>query len=295
VEADAGARVAALQSALMGNRRAARSATPDDVHAPEVVDPTRSADPGRDAASAPARSAPTVTPAAREASLPAGATPEDPVRAETPATTPRTPAGDAGGDGKPSPAADAVPAREGAGIEAAPRSQGAEAVIPSGPEVRATEGKAESPVRPASAATPLPASLRPAELPERSVHLLRELRQNGEDSYRATLRLDPPALGKLRIELRVDGDRSWTRLTVESHAAREHLQGELPRIRALMEQQGLGEARVEVQLRQGDGQHPQSDGQGPRSGGSAQGAEPASEEPGSSAWIRHDGLIDLRA
>ena len=299
----ADARVATLQSALLGMRRPAKGET-------TVTGESADADatgPMRALAPTP-RPVPTPTPPMRPTTAGSSArTPEPPAAPPADAmpsqgaaaTTVPAAAGEADadvasdGEGARSQTTDGAPAAP--ATTDTPRAHGAETLLQNGAELRAAESKAGTSTRPAGPSTPLPASLRPAELPERSVSLLRELRQNGEDNYRATLRLDPPALGKLRIEVQMDGDRSWTRLTVESHAAREQLQSELPRIRALMEQQGLGEARVEVQLRQGGGQHAQGDGQGPRYGAPAAETESGLEAARTTVWAAHDGLIDLRA
>lgn len=150
---------------------------------------------------------------------------------------------------------------------------------------------ASGPARTEGATLPL------RELPERTLRVLSELRADGETRYRAELQLDPPALGRVRLEVELDGDgrRSLTRFTVETHAAREQLQAELPRLRALLAEQGLGDAQVELQLRQGGHQgQPEGDGQ---SRSWREGLRAEREAPVvTSTWRSgHDGLIDLRA
>lgn len=156
----------------------------------------------------------------------------------------------------------------------------------------------EDSARPAEAAR-LAASHRPAEpaeLPDRMLRIVEQLRAGGESLHRAEIRLDPPELGRIRIELNVEGERAWARLVVENHAARDQVQAELPRIRQLLESQGLEGARVEVQLRQGGAERHGRGGEGSFDGGTEEFAT-GDEENGVSV-IRataHDGLIDLRA
>ncbi|MBM4117013.1 hypothetical protein FJ251_04605 [bacterium] len=149
-------------------------------------------------------------------------------------------------------------------------------------------------------AAPAPAESAPLpvrELPERTLRVLSELRGDGETHYRAELQLDPPALGPLRLEVELDGEgrRSLTRFTVETPAAHEQLQAELPRLRALLAEQGLGDARVELQLRQGGHQgQPRGEGQS-RSWREGLRAEREASASTSTWRSGHDGLIDLRA
>jgi flagellar hook-length control protein FliK len=164
-------------------------------------------------------------------------------------------------------------------------------------------GGEAAPLEAAAAMEPTPgeATLRIADLPERALRLAGELRADGSKQYRAELQLDPPGLGRLRIEIEMsvpesgEGERSLTRITVETAAAHEQLQAELPRLRALLGEQGLGEAQVELQWRQerGENASERQHRQSPAAGG-----ERDEREAGSRpfAWQSvHDGLIDLRA
>lgn len=161
-------------------------------------------------------------------------------------------------------------------------------------ETRSVLGEAEA-VQ--SSPTAIPAKPLSSEmLPERTLKIVQEVRASGQNAYRAEIRLDPPELGRLDIELNVEGKRIWARLTVENAAAREQVQTEIPRIRELLESQGLGEAQVEVQLRQGN----QQEGDGRETGdghGSSVAKAEDSEHVDSRILSRssHDGLIDLRA
>ncbi len=165
---------------------------------------------------------------------------------------------------------------------------------------KAAAGRLQAASLEGGAAAPEP-SLRSAEVPERALRILRELRADGAQQYRAELRLDPPGLGRVRIDFELivkgegDAQHALTRITVETAAAHEQLQAELPRIRALLAEQGLGGAEVELHLRQGQGQgaHEQQAQRSPW-----QRAEKGEHELGSRqlGWrSTHDGLIDLRA
>ncbi len=136
----------------------------------------------------------------------------------------------------------------------------------------------------------------PAELPRQTLRIIQEMKSSGQNSYRAEIRLDPPELGRIRIELNMEGERTWARLVVENAAAREQVQSELPRIKELLESQGLGEARVEVQLRKENASEQQSG----RDGGREMNENDLTvdDDLDSAGIIRrseHDGLIDLRA
>ena len=149
---------------------------------------------------------------------------------------------------------------------------------------------------------PVPApSLRIDEVPEHALRIMRDLRSDGAQQYRAELRLDPPGLGRVRIDFELsvkgegDAQHALTRITVETAAAHEQLQAELPRIRALLAEQGLGGAEVELHLRQGHGQDAQE--QQAQHSPWQRGETGARELGGRQLEWRstHDGLIDLRA
>jgi flagellar hook-length control protein FliK len=157
----------------------------------------------------------------------------------------------------------------------------------------------------AEAMTPAPEApaLPIQDLPERALRIASELRADGAKHYRAELQLDPPGLGRVRIEIEMsvqetgDAERSLTRITVETAAAHEQLQAELPRLRALLADQGLGEAQVELQLRQdqgnGQGTEEQQSQRSLRQAGEADERERSGRRL---EWrSTHDGLIDLRA
>ena len=75
----------------------------------------------------------------------------------------------------------------------------------------------------------------------------------------ADIRLDPPDLGQMQIKIAMQGDSASVSMVVQSQAAREALEHNQPRLKELLEQQGieLGQSSVE-QESQGN----QSDGDG---------------------------------
>lgn len=68
------------------------------------------------------------------------------------------------------------------------------------------------------------------------------------------IRLDPPELGRLQIKLSMNNDQASVQFTVNNHAAREMIEQSMPRLREMMQQQG-------VQLAQSSVQHQSSDPQ----------------------------------
>ncbi|MCP5113654.1 MAG: hypothetical protein GY953_22705, partial [bacterium] len=142
-------------------------------------------------------------------------------------------------------------------------------------EPRVVEGGSELRSVPGQRSTQL------QELPKQTLRIVQEMKSSGQSSYRAEIRLDPPELGRIRIELNVEGERAWARLVVESAAAREQIQSELPRIRELLESQGLEEARVEVQLRKADAREQEAGRDGGRDAEGEHGIGDGGPEAGS--------------
>lgn len=77
----------------------------------------------------------------------------------------------------------------------------------------------------------------------------------------ADIRLDPPELGQMQIKISMQGDSASVSMVVQSQAAREVLEQNQPRLKELLEQQGieLGQSSVheeqQGQKGEGDGQN----------------------------------------
>lgn len=79
------------------------------------------------------------------------------------------------------------------------------------------------------------------------------LRNLGEGSKQLTLRLDPPELGKLSLQLTVRGDEVKVVFKAENADAGNLLQENLSQLRQALENQGLKVSKMEVQTQLSDG------------------------------------------
>jgi flagellar hook-length control protein FliK len=61
------------------------------------------------------------------------------------------------------------------------------------------------------------------------------------------IRLDPPELGKLQIKLSINQDQASVQFTVNNHQARDIVEQAMPRLREMLQQQGLQLAQSSVQ------------------------------------------------
>lgn len=69
------------------------------------------------------------------------------------------------------------------------------------------------------------------------------------------IRLDPPELGRMQIKLSMNNDQASVQFTVNNHAAREMIEQSLPRLREMMQQQGLQLGQSSVQHQDAGGRH----------------------------------------
>ncbi|WP_232313150.1 flagellar hook-length control protein FliK [Enterovibrio coralii] len=99
------------------------------------------------------------------------------------------------------------------------------------------------------------------------------------------IRLDPPELGRMQIKLSMNQDQASVQFTVANQAARDMVEQTLPRLREMMQQQGLQLAQSSVQQQDAGGrqafagsQSQQGDGQNGQGG-----------QDGSSRFGRNDG------
>ncbi|OOE37311.1 hypothetical protein BZG04_04165 [Salinivibrio kushneri] len=123
-----------------------------------------------------------------------------------------------------------------------------------------------------SAQTPLPLGQTPSEagvaLTERiNVMLSKNLKQ-------VDIRLDPPELGRMQIKLGINNDQASVHITVANQQARDVVEQAMPRLRDMLQQQGLQLAQGSVQQQESgaqqmaSGQHGAGTGDGHAGGAS---------------------------
>lgn len=140
------------------------------------------------------------------------------------------------------------PVREGGEDRAAASAVGA--------GLETTPARVASPAREGEHA-PRPA----AALAEQVADRIRSLERPGR--HELTVRLDPPDLGSVRIEARLDGNRLALRLVAEGEQARDALQQALPRLRDSLVEHGIVPTRLSVDLGGGGATSQQSPRGGP--------------------------------
>lgn len=69
---------------------------------------------------------------------------------------------------------------------------------------------------------------------------------NAKNMQAAEMRLDPPNLGSVRVQIRMDGDQATVIFQAANAHARELLEQSLPKLREMMEEQGLMLADAQV-------------------------------------------------
>jgi flagellar hook-length control protein FliK len=114
-----------------------------------------------------------------------------------------------------------------------------------------------------NAQAPLPMGQTPADagaaLSERvNVMLSKNLKQ-------VDIRLDPPELGRMQIKLGINNDQATVHITVANHQARDLVEQAMPRLREMLQQQGLQLAQGSVQ-QQDSGAQQMASGQQQHSG-----------------------------
>ena len=81
---------------------------------------------------------------------------------------------------------------------------------------------------------------------------------------RADIRLDPPELGQLNVRINMNAEQATVQFQVQSAQARDAVEQALPRLREMLEQQGVALADTDVQEQQqqmaGDTEHQQGGG-----------------------------------
>ncbi|OOE70014.1 flagellar hook-length control protein FliK [Salinivibrio sp. IB282] len=116
-----------------------------------------------------------------------------------------------------------------------------------------------------SAQAPLPLGQTPSEagvaLTERiNVMLSKNLKQ-------VDIRLDPPELGRMQIKLGINNDQASVHITVANQQARDAVEQAMPRLRDMLQQQGLQLAQGSVQQQESGAQQMASGQHGAGTGG----------------------------
>ena len=127
--------------------------------------------------------------------------------------------------------------------------------------------------------------------------VFRQVRSSiGRGEHELTLRLDPPRLGRIEVDMAVDSERVGLRFVVETEEVRDALRNSLDELQRALEEQGLRTDHVDVDLRQPGGEQEFSSF-GARTGGSASGTETPDEKPAEDRELRlwHLGkTVDLK-
>ncbi len=144
-----------------------------------------------------------------------------------------------------------------------------------------------------------PAQAEPAMLrqPVAAERLAPELRERlavmiNSERLTAELRLDPPELGALQVRIQMNGDQAQVQIQTQNAQARDLLEQALPRLREMLQGQGIQLADANISQQQSGGQS----GSGGHTGGT--GGEMAPQEEGVAHQIGNrnaEGGIDFYA
>jgi len=107
-----------------------------------------------------------------------------------------------------------------------------------------------------SSANTLQALQRPLDLQQTEASQKLQERINimmSKNIQRADIRLDPPELGNVQIRVNVSGEQTTVQFQVQNAQAREAIESAMPRLREMMEQQGLNLADTQVGEQARDG------------------------------------------
>ena len=89
--------------------------------------------------------------------------------------------------------------------------------------------------------------------PEGHQQLVEKVRwMMGQNNLQADIRLDPPELGSMKIRVNLSGEAASVNFVVQSQQAREVLEQATPRLKELLEEQGIELGQSSVEQEQGD-------------------------------------------
>jgi len=92
------------------------------------------------------------------------------------------------------------------------------------------------------------------------------------------IRLDPPELGAMQIKLTMNNDQAAVSFVVSNQQAKDALEASLPKLRELLEQQGMDLAESDVQHGNGQGETESQDDSDARSNGNGMSNDDGQEE-----------------
>lgn len=119
---------------------------------------------------------------------------------------------------------------------------------------------------------------------------------NAKNLQVAEMRLDPPNLGSVRVQIRMQGEQASVVFQAPNAHARELLEQSLPKLREMMEAEGLMLADAEVSEESFSGQGQEKEGSGQYAGSSLTGEQGAAEEEMQVPLLSQPlGLIDYYA
>jgi flagellar hook-length control protein FliK len=127
------------------------------------------------------------------------------------------------------------------------------------------------------------------QIADRIIQIVSRMNEQGQKVHKAVMRLRPEKLGLLEIELKLEDGRLSVRLSATQSEAREMLQGELEKIRAVLSEQGFD--AIDMQLE--NGKHEDRGEQ--NSQGTSTSWEPESLDLENESIRNWDGLVDLLA
>ena len=85
--------------------------------------------------------------------------------------------------------------------------------------------------------------------------VFRQVRSSlGRGEHELTLRLDPPRLGRIEVDMAVDSERVGLRFVVETEEVRDALRSSIDELHRALEEQGLRADQVDVDLRESGGE-----------------------------------------
>jgi len=118
---------------------------------------------------------------------------------------------------------------------------------------------------------------------------------NAKDLQVAEMRLDPPNLGSVRVQIRMQGEQASVIFQAPNAHARELLEQSLPKLREMMEAEGLmlADAQVSEESFSGQGQEKESSNQ--YAGTSLTGKQESADEMNIPVLAQPLGLIDYYA